>query len=65
MVKKYRYKYIVIVGNEVVGVYDDEITAIKESRKKYKPGHFMVQYVDKGKDNYTISYVSPIFNYAT
>lgn len=43
LVKKYKNKVIVIIGNEVVGVYDDERTAYQESITKHKIGTFLIQ----------------------
>ena len=44
---KYDGKVVVIVGNDVVGVYDSEREAVDETvkAKKYQLGEFLVQYV--------------------
>ena len=44
---KYKGKVVVIVGNDVVGVYDSEREAVDETVKanKYRLGEFLVQYV--------------------
>ena len=41
LVKKHEGKYLVIVGKEVVGVYDSEIDAYTEAKKRHKPGTFL------------------------
>lgn len=48
--KKYSGKVIVIVGESVVGVYDDESTAYEESVKKHNTGSFLLQYCDPQKE---------------
>ncbi|MCK4312601.1 MAG: hypothetical protein KAW88_07690 [Candidatus Cloacimonetes bacterium] len=44
LLKKYKGKYIVIVGEEVVGSYDTEIDAYTNSIKLYELGSFLIQY---------------------
>jgi hypothetical protein len=44
LLKKYKGKYIVIVGEEVVGSYDTEIEAYTESIILYELGSFLIQY---------------------
>lgn len=44
LLKKYKGKYIVIVGEEVVGSYDTKIEAYTESIILYKLGYFLIQY---------------------
>ena len=40
--EKYLGKRIVIVGNEIVGVYDNVDEAFSETIKTYTPGSFMI-----------------------
>lgn len=58
LVKKYNGKYIVIVNNDVVGVYDTEIQAYTESKNEYSLGTFLIQLCKPGKDNYTQAFHS-------
>ncbi len=58
LVEKYNNKYIVIVGNDVIGAYDNEIKAYIESVKKYKLGSFLIQLCKPGKENYTQTFHS-------
>ena len=58
MVKKYDGKFIVIKDATVVGVYDDELTAVKETEKSHELGTFLVQKVSEGESEYTQSYHS-------
>ena len=41
----YENKFIVIVGEEIIGVFDDDIEAVESVRKKHRPGTFLVQRV--------------------
>lgn len=53
LVKKYNGKYIVIVGEKVVGVYDSDADALIESQKKYELGTFLIQKCTPGTNDYT------------
>ena len=53
MVQKYNGKFIVIKDGEVLGAYDDELTAITETRKAYELGTFLVQKVSSGDSAYS------------
>ena len=57
-VSQYSGKAIVLRGNEVVGVYDNEWEAVKQSQRKYKPGTFLVQVVSPGSDAYSVDIAS-------
>ncbi|UCE67527.1 MAG: hypothetical protein JSU85_05815 [Candidatus Zixiibacteriota bacterium] len=41
--EKYGRKYIVIVGQEVIGYYDSEIEAYIETKKTHSVGTFLIQ----------------------
>jgi hypothetical protein len=43
LIEKYRWKFIVIKGEQVIGVYDSPITAYKETVKHHHPLTFLVQ----------------------
>ena len=49
-ISKNKNKYIVIVGREVVGIYDDKMEAINKTKEKYSLGTFLVQHVSEGSD---------------
>lgn len=51
---KYNGKYIVLVGNKVVGAYDDFSNAVHSSKNVYKPGTFLIQLCTPGNSAYTI-----------
>ena len=40
---KYRDKVLVIIGENIIDVYDDEVSAYKEAVEKYKLGTFLIQ----------------------
>ncbi len=60
LVKEYDGKYIVIIGEKVVGSYDSELEAYESSKKKYELGTFLIQHVSPGDDNYTQTYHSRV-----
>jgi hypothetical protein len=41
--KKYNGKVLVIVGEKVVGVYNDEVAAYEDATAKYQLGTFLIQ----------------------
>lgn len=53
LVNRYNGKVLVIVGEEVVGVYDTEIEAYIEAQKTYKLGSFLIQVCIPGEEAYT------------
>ena len=60
LVKKFKGKYLVIVGQEVVGAYDTEIDAYVEAKKHYKPGSFLIQQCLPGESTYTQTFYSRV-----
>jgi len=60
LVKKYNGKYVVIQNRSVIGVYDDQATAIEETAKKYELGTFLVQKVEPGEGAYTQTFQSRV-----
>ncbi|MDT8415592.1 MAG: hypothetical protein RQ735_09460 [Flavobacteriaceae bacterium] len=59
-VKEYEGKYLVIVGEEIVGIYSSDEEAYFESEKKYKPGTFLIQFCESGDSSYTQSFHSRV-----
>ncbi len=53
MVEKYDGKYIVIKDGDVLGVFDDQLTAVTETKKSHELGTFLVQKVSKGDAEYS------------
>ncbi|MGD0266789.1 MAG: DUF5678 domain-containing protein [Candidatus Methylomirabilota bacterium] len=43
-VTSYKGKFIAIVGEELVGVFDDELKAYTEMKQKYGLGKFLLQH---------------------
>lgn len=43
--EKYEGKFIVLKNKQVIGVYEDRLIAINETRKMYELGTFLVQHV--------------------
>ena len=54
LVREYEGKFIVIVGHEVIGAYDDEWEAIKATTKTHELGTFFVHKCTSGPDGHTV-----------
>ena len=60
MVKKYNGKFIVIKDEIVLGAFDDELTAVTETRKAHELGTFLVQKVSPGDAAYSQTFHSRV-----
>jgi hypothetical protein len=60
--KTYAGKHLIIVGDQVIGAYDNVSDAYEEALKSHKPGHFMLQEVPVRPED-DIVWLSP-FTYA-
>ncbi len=48
--KEYPGKFLAIKNKEILGVYDDNVTAFLETSKSHEPGTFLIQECDPDKD---------------
>lgn len=60
LVKKYEGKFIVIKDQKVQGVYDTEIKAYTNAKKKFKLGTFLIQQCLPGQESYTQTFHSRV-----
>lgn len=60
LVKKYNGKVIVIKNREVIGVYENQSTAVSETARKHELGTFLVQKVEPGRGAYTQTFHSRV-----
>ena len=60
LVAKYRGKVIVIKDGAVIGTYNDELTAVEETKKKHQLGTFLVQRCEPGSASYTQTFHSRV-----
>ena len=60
LVRKHKGKCVVIKGREVIGVYDDEVEAIRETQLKHELGTFLVQKCEPGSESYTRTFHSRV-----
>ena len=60
IVAKYNGRVVAIKGRQVLGAYDDQITAIRETAKTQELGSFIVQKVSPGEKDYTITVHSQV-----
>ena len=42
-VQQYEGKFLVIVGTDILGAYDDELEAVKDAAKAHEFGTFLIQ----------------------
>ena len=59
MVKQYDGKVIALKNDEVLGVYDSELSAFTETVKQHERGTFMIQRVSEGNEAYTAIFSTP------
>jgi len=60
LVKKYNGKFITIIGDKVIGIFDTELQAYTETKKNHKVGTFLIQRCLPGKSSYTHTFHSRI-----
>ena len=60
LLEKHAGRVVVIKDNDVLGAYDDELTAVEETQKAHKPGTFIVQRVTPGNSAYTQTFHSRV-----
>jgi len=58
--KLYDGKFIAIIGEEVTGVFDDELTAYSETKKEHAVGTFLIQQCSSKADNHVQRYHSRV-----
>jgi hypothetical protein len=58
LVAKYRGRYLVIVGETVVGAYDSPLEAYIAAQENYELGSFMIQACQPGPSAYTVTIAS-------
>lgn len=60
LVRKHKGKFIVVKNREVIGVYDDQATAVSETEKTHELGTFLVQKVEPGNEAHTQTFHSRV-----
>jgi len=60
LLKQYEGKFIAIVGEEIAGVFDTELAAYADMKKKYPLGTFLLQHVLPKKDRIIHRYHSRV-----
>ncbi len=60
IVARHNGKFVVIKGGKVIGVFADELTAVRESAKTHELGSFLVQKVEPGTGAYTQTFHSRV-----
>ena len=60
LVAAHKGKFVVIKGQQVIAVYDDELTAVRETSKTHEQGTFLVQKCEDGNSGYTQTFHSRV-----
>ena len=60
LVKKYEGKFLVIKDQKIQGVYDTEIDAYVNARKRFEFGTFLIQQCLPGQESYTQTFHSRV-----
>ena len=60
LVREYNGKFLVIKDERIQGVYDTELEAYTESKKKFDLGTFLIQHCSPGKESYTQTFHSRV-----
>lgn len=55
--KQYGHKFLAIKNKKILGIYDDEVSAINTTSEKYPLGTFIVQECNGNESGYT-NYIS-------
>lgn len=58
LVGKYPGKVLVIMGNQVIGVYSSALEAYTSAKEKFEIGSFMIQPCEPGPNAYTVTIAS-------
>ena len=59
LVSEHNGKFLVIKGEEVIGVYPTALEAYLETQKEHELGTFMIQPCTPGPEAYTVTISSP------
>jgi len=60
LVKEYDGKYLVIVGDQIIGAFDSTIDAYNKAKQEYEPGTFLIQRCSAGNADYTQTFYSRV-----
>jgi len=60
LLKKYNNRFLVIIGEDVVGDYDTYEQALFQSSKKHELGTFLIQECTEGEKAYTQTFHSRV-----
>ncbi len=57
---KHRGKFVTIKGQKVIGVYNTELAAVRETQKEHKLGTFLVQLCEPGAASHSQTFHSRV-----
>lgn len=64
LVKKYNGRFIVIMGETIIGDYASHSEAYNETIKTHQLGTFLIQHCLPGKESYTQTFYSQVIIHA-
>ena len=59
MVEKYDGKVVIVKDSEILGTFEDEVSAFTEAIKRHERGTFLIQRVSRGSEAYTATFSTP------
>lgn len=60
LAQKYNGKVLVIKGQTVIGIFDSELEAVRQTAKEHELGTFLVQKCDPTEESHTQTYHSRV-----
>lgn len=60
LVEKHNNKFLVIVGEKVIGAFNSNVEAYNSAKEKFEPGTFLVQKCSEGVADYTATFYSRV-----
>lgn len=61
LIKEYPGKYIVIKGNKILDIYDNQLDAYLNTKESEEAGTFLIQHCIPGNEEYTHYFHSRVF----
>lgn len=61
LLKQYNGRFVVVVGNQVVGDYGSYLEAYVKTKKHHEPGTFLIQECTEGDRAYTVTCHNRVF----
>ena len=60
LVSQYNGKFLVIVGDKVIGAYETKLDAYNNAKETHEPGTFLIQRCSPGDADYKMTFYSRV-----